>query len=427
MKKHLPLIIIFYSVFYSGYAFSDNCTLHWGSTMLETGITGPKGGYGDTHTAYAIFGIEPDATTVYRIKGEFPYARYMSIESSELRTVAGTTFSWDFDAIQDHEITPDLGSTNPFTPGEELSVQPRNFTVDVVPAGAQWPDAINRLDVPTNEFPIRIWLRIVLPNNTPLTREDLPIIEAYDLATGSPKECLQAQFVNTPESITETEDLRMARAIYDVEFFGPQTDSADLKSSSAQDDVPQELLLSLTFSLVPEKWWPFDFKVIENFRFEGNSAIPGYSYGLTQMASGKVALVKFKAPTHVDTGPDATTFDPEDKDMRYWSLCVLDIFNGKGLACLPDSLTKKDDQGFVTIVYGPAGGAVESKAKTLGYNFLPDNREALGIPDQPLTLVYRQILPSESFSQTSLHKGKYLPTARVCSSKMFLLGFCDIR
>ena len=90
--------------------------------------------------------------------------------------------------------------------------------------------------------------------------------------------------------------------------------------------------------------------------------------------------MKFKAPTFVDTSAGTGTVDPNE-DLRYWSLCSLDLLeNNEGLACIPDYLTV-DSKGFVTIVYGPKGGAVENKAQALGYNFLPDNREALGVTE----------------------------------------------
>jgi hypothetical protein len=68
----------------------------------------------------------------------------MSIESSGLIKIG----SWDFDAIQDHEIIPDDGSMNPFTPGVALNASPRYFTVDAVLAEGVWY-AVNRLEVPT--------------------------------------------------------------------------------------------------------------------------------------------------------------------------------------------------------------------------------------------------------------------------------------
>ncbi len=421
MKKHLLLTAVLYSIFCSQSAFSGECTLSWQNQYLDTGNLGPKNYFGDTNFAYAIFSFPPDPTTVYRLKGVFPDARFMSVESSELREIDNFEYLGfrDFDAIQDHEIAADFESTNPFTPGTSLDIQPRNFTLDIVPEGAQWPAFNNnRLDVPTGEHLITIWLRIVLPND-PIAEADLPVIEAYDIDTGHSKTCSQAQVINSSESVAEIENFNLAGAIYAPELFDLSLNSPDLESFGLK------MLLQLYRTSVREKWWIFKFQVID-IPFEGNSAIRGYSYGLTRLDPGKIAIVKFKAPTHVETGPDVDQFNP-DKDVRYWSLCSLDLVDGQGLACLPDSLAEKDEWGFVTIVYGPEGGAVESKAQALGYNFLPDNREALGVTEQPLALVYRQLLPSDSFSQTGLHKGDYVPRARVCSERMFLLGFCNIR
>lgn len=422
MKKRLLLIIIF-SFFYWGNALSKNCGLDWQSSDLVTGIEGPKDYYGDTNIAYAVFSFPSDPSTVYRIKGMFPRARYMSIESSELIQIG----SWDFDAIQDHEIIPDDGSMNPFTPGVALNASPRNFTVDAVPAEGVWY-AVNRFEVPTNGNTNQIWLRIVAPN-AQVAFNSLPTIEAYDLATGLPKTlCPQAQVANyfesnAPlESVAQFESTDLSRAIYANEAFDLTGDFSDLGMLDLEG-----ALLGILKTAVPEKLWVFSFRLID-IPFEGNSAIPGYSYGLTKIGPGKVALVKFKAPSFMNTNDskDEDLF-VSDKDLRFSSLCSLDLADGRGLACIPDYLMEKDAKGFVTIVYGPAGGVVESKALALGYNFLPDNRVALDVKEQPVAFVYRQLLPSVWFSQNGLNKGDYVPRARVCPERLFLSGFCRIR
>lgn len=416
MKKHLlpaALVCSTFSFFWSANAFSVGCTFDWQSTDLETALVGPKDYYGDTNIAYAIFSFPTDPSTVYRIKGSFPHARYMSLESSELIDIG----SWDFDAIQDHEIVPDDGSKNPFTPEVALDAEPRNFTVDAVPDGAEWV-AVNRLDVPVNGNKNDIWLRIVAPNQQ-IADGDLPTIEAYDLATGEPKECQQASVVSLPLSVDSSEKLDFGVALYANESPALSQDFIDYESLD-----PVDVLAGILTMAVPEKWWTFSFRVID-IPFEGSSAIPGYSYGLTKMGAGKVALVKFKAPSFVDTTAGTGPFDP-NADLRYWSLCALDLGRGEGLACQPDYLAKTKN-GFVTIVYGPEG-AVETKAEQLGYNFLPDEREDLGIDVDglPLALVYRQMLPSAGFSATNLNKGSYVPRARICSAQSFLMGYCQI-
>lgn len=423
MKKRLLLIIIIFSFFYWGNALSKNCGLDWQSSDLVTGIEGPKDYYGDTNIAYAVFSFPSDPSTVYRIKGMFPRARYMSIESSELIEIG----SWDFDAIQDHEIIPDVGSINPFTPEAALNASPRNFTVDAVPAEGVW-NADNRLNVPTNGNTNQIWLRIVAPN-AQVAVNSLPTIEAYDLATGLTKPlCSQAQVANYSESIDSLESVAQAEST-DLSRASYANEAFDLTGDFSYLDMLdlEGALLGILRIAVPEKLWVFSFRLID-IPFEGSSAIPGYSYGLTMMGPGKVALVKFKAPSFINTN------DSEDddlfvsgKDLRYSSLCSLDLADGRGLACIPDYLMEKDAKGFVTIVYGPAGGAVESKALALGYNFLADNRVALDVAEQPVAFVYRQLLPSVWFSQIGLNKGDYVPRARVCPERLFLSGLCRIR
>ena len=416
MKKHLLLILILYALFSWGSVFADACMLNWQSSDLDIGTEGPKNYYGDTNIAYAIFSFPSDSSTVYRIKGAFPNARYMSIESSELIEIG----SWDFDAIQDWEIIPDDDNYNPFNPGIDLDASPKNYTVHAIPPGFDggWLPEDNRLEFPTNGNTNQIWLRIVAPNldQEPIT---LPTIEALDLL-GNPKACSAAQVTNLSVPADQLGSFGLPGAMYANEGFDPPS------VSQLEDLDLEEVILQLLKWLVPQKWWVFPFRVID-IPFEGSAAIPGYSYGLTKINPRRVALVKFKAPSFVDTSAGTGLVDPNE-DLRYWSLCSLDLERGKGLACIPDYQTVEvDSEGFVTIVYGPKGGVVEWKAQALGYNFLPDNREALGVPEQPVAFVYRQLLPSTEFSERGLHQGDYVPRARVCSEWFFLLGWCRIR
>ena len=284
MKKHLLLTLILYALFSWANVFADPCTFNWQSSDLDIGIEGPKDYYGDTNIAYAIFSFPSDPSTVYRIEGAFPNARYMSIESSELIEIG----SWDFDAIQDHEIIADAGSENPFDPatGINLDALPKNYTVDAIPPGFNDPWlSVNRLEFPTNGNKNDIWLRIVAPNlqQEPIT---LPTIKAYDLS-GQLKECSPAQVTNLSRSADPLGSFDLPSAMVAHEAFTLPSDFSELDSLDSED--------AIQIKLIPEKWWVFPFRVID-IPFEGSSAIPGYSYGLTNIRPGNVALSEVQGP-----------------------------------------------------------------------------------------------------------------------------------
>jgi hypothetical protein len=359
----------------------------------------------------------------------------MSLESARNLDIG----SWDYDAIQDHEISADPLSSNPFTEGEDLDVTPRDYTVYAVPEGGQWL-ADNILGVPSDDGIVpsdgsaSIWLRIVLPNKQ-VELKDLPEINARDIDTGALKECSNAPSASFAESTDEPvffdlpgtfplEGFEIPGSFlsFDGLFEGLNLGSVyDLESFDINDT-----LLGLLEDAVKEKWWIFKFRCID-IPFEGSSSIPCYSYGFTKITPGKVALVRFKAPSFVDTSPGMSTFSSINKDLRYWSLYVLDLAKGEGLVSFPDYLAQTDTLGFATFVYGPQGGAVETKAKELGYNFFPDLRPATQEEaDKVMTFGLRQMLPSPSFAATGLHQGDYVPRARVCSADEFLSDLCRI-
>jgi hypothetical protein len=75
------------------------------------------------------------------LKGEFPHARYTSIQS--YNTLGIVT-----DALVDYQINPDAGSSNPFRPGVRRDVNRRSFTVTLLDAS---PASVINPNQRTNE------------------------------------------------------------------------------------------------------------------------------------------------------------------------------------------------------------------------------------------------------------------------------------
>jgi len=267
-----------------------------------------------------------------------------------------------------------------------------------VPEGAEW-DAVNRLELPADGSNSALLLRIVAPNGGVVIRpEDLPTIEAFDAQTGAPKECPKLA----------------------------DSGSGNPWAGGRLYAKVKEIFLLIGRKRTKKSWHWTRFDVVE-IPFEGNSGVSGYSVGRTQIAPGRnVAITKFKAPTFVNTFPGTGTFEP-DAEMRYWSMCILDLEEAQTLACLPDYLAKVDPEGFVTVVYARPGPGVEMIANSYGYNFLPDLREPTFENGRKMMMfVYRQILPSEEFAMTKLHQGDYVPQRKVCPRFFFLAGVCGI-
>ncbi len=120
-----------------GGAYSD-CFWHVGAIGVESyNIAYPDAG---AHYWGAIYTPIPGATL--RLKGQFPKARYASINAYDRLGAIQ-------DAVADVQINPDPGSSNPFRVGIRRDVAKRNFTVIVDPdrpPGA--PDPNTRANAP---------------------------------------------------------------------------------------------------------------------------------------------------------------------------------------------------------------------------------------------------------------------------------------
>ena len=79
---------------------------------------------GDFNANYYVFPYEVDTDIEIVIKGQFPYARYMSFTlAGQIDTVIATA--------PDRVLIPDPGSTNPFLPGANWNADNRNYTVKI--------------------------------------------------------------------------------------------------------------------------------------------------------------------------------------------------------------------------------------------------------------------------------------------------------
>ncbi|NBT59267.1 hypothetical protein EBT16_10840 [bacterium] len=350
---------------------AQECSHLW-QHDLKTGTIGPKGYMGDTHAAYGIMSFYNDGTRYYVVKGKFPQARFFSIETYNGRkNGAGSS-------LVDSRMVPDPGSVNPFTEGTPLDAPNRDYTVFIAPEGAPKLGE-NQIPFVRDEKFISFYVRYYLPNQgLPVSLADLPHVEAFDLKTGQPTSCLDSWPV---ENFTKY-----------PQFLGVL--SQDPKG---------------VFSFGQAKW-----------KKGANSAVGKYAEGHSRMSFDEVALIRFKAPTHVDTFSGSGLFN-SNAQVRYWSLCEINFPNNQGLACLVDQFTPPDQDGYVTIVNG-TGEEVEKEAAKKGYYFIPDIRPK---NSRMVLYAFRNILPSKTFKEKQQYQGDYNPKMRVCPREEFLAGACE--
>lgn len=366
----MRLLGVFF-LFISFCGFSQDCSHLWQSD-LATGTEGPKGYMGDTHAGYGVFSFFTDSSKYFVLKGKFPKTRFFSVETYKGKK------NYPKGSLFDSKIIPDTGSQNPFWEGVSLDVEERSFTIVAAPEGHS--------DLHRNQLPLSrsdkygsIWVRFYSPSKgIQISLSDLPRIEAYDLKTGAPTSC--------PKTWTEPK-------------FTP---------------FPQFLGY---LSKKPSGVFPFELFQVN---WAGNSGVGKYAQGHSQMNFKEVALIRFKPPTFVKTFAGEGTFDSRAQ-LRYWSICAIDLPGNRGLWCFADHQLQPDNDGFVTIASG-TGTEVEAEALKRGYYFIPDLRPK----DSVMSLfAFRNILPSTDFGAHEQYQGDYNPKMRVCSKEKFLDGSCE--
>jgi hypothetical protein len=305
-----------------------------------------------TYWYYAITREESD-TTGFRFHGQFAHARYQAYnvynDVTKNLVWAGID-STQISALSDVAIVPDPGSNNPFLLAVPRDTPNRDYTVWVVPEGADTSGLTNVITFPTSVTLLSIFLRVYLPDeNTGLSGGvPLPTIESFDTATGSPAPCLPTRNI-----FAEISD----------------GDGTTAPNPGANTDGQ-----------------------VRFYRLGGGGFYPNedsaYLATIFKEIGDSVAVIRLKPPTYTDTSDPAGIL-PAQAMTRYWSFNVYSIKLTNVTACLADYKAVVAPDGFVYVVVGRR--SPELLARTEGMNFLP-----WGAHDEIL-FVYRNITPNAQF------------------------------
>lgn len=265
----------------------------------------------------ARFRIPPGA--VLRLHGRFPHARYMSFNSYGL--VEGVEHS-AVDSIEDTQIRPRPGNTNPFRRGALRYAPQRNYRI-TIPAAGEHPGGPNVLEVPpTNAGAVQeLIYRVYLPDR-PRDRS----------ARSLPRPVL------TLADGTTVRDSAMCAAINDAQrYFTLQTMPPAVYTSLVNTPGADP---ATNPSFVPVRWEKFLNQplALSIYRLGTPSqddrladlalgAVGGYydnrdvkySVGPISGARGAVLVLRGKLPTTPRTGPGVRIMGAGQ--LRYWSIC----------------------------------------------------------------------------------------------------------
>jgi hypothetical protein len=387
----------------------------------------------DIHAGYRIFVFHSDGTIGYRIRGEYPYAAFMSFTIYDNALLYG--------ALTDYQIDADPGSINPFLANELVNAPNRSYTVTVLPDGAV-PDASlpNPIFMPplppsSNLMTVVLVQRIYLAEPQVKDRfggVDAPTIEPFEVSTPTPVACPSGDFT----------------AI--INQFG------SFNGNFSQSPLPRDG--KIEFYRPPASVVPFA---------DGSSPLTEHdctSYLMATVFPHELAVIHLPAlPTFFDNTHIKKKTLFEDPEVRYISMgsygaTPLGERENESIA-RPDMKTMGD--GSVTFVAIPIGillsdteeaRKVTKTAHKLGYNVMPLAEYGPLIPlavNGPWInpfLIYRNKVPADRFAgsilNVSCYQGsnfsdassdyaaspanmdKYAPVGVECSLWDFLYGGC---
>lgn len=382
---------------------NNDCTATW-SPSVNGQVPYAVSFYPEVEAAYWMLpmNFEPEefkTPVVYRLKGRFPYARYMSFHTYDATT--GDYVS----VIKDVNIHPDEGSVNPYQKHMTRNVKNRDYTLWLVPEGATLPQinkSHNVVRIPSGVKFAPSVLRVYRPDKGKGMDGGVPLpqVSAFNAKNGEAvNKCAPLKFVMPKSLDLEGDDRRFDR--------------------------------SITIN-----------KNIRHYRSNGAGFYPNkhnaYLVSEFDRDLGELAIIKWKAPSVPSTKLGGGKFNHQ-QDLRYWSFCLGGENASNTSHCLVDDEALIDSEGYVTVVLGKEDDELRKFSEESGFNYIP-----WGLHFRPASILRHmegetefknsiKIVPNLNDAMPveiqggERYIGDYSPTGYYCSEKEFKTDFCNIK
>lgn len=350
------------------------------------------------------------------LRRDFARARHESLNAYRTaQTPTGPQRGIPSDAIADHEIVPDPGSTNPYVTGNRRDVAQRSYTVRAYtqdpPANRadRLPNAIYSGTGATNELVLRVY--VPDDETSPLGGTALPDPELH-LADG---EIVRGQALC--DRINDPDRSMPPPLMQQSQWLGTLAGGIDPPRCTA-GTTPAE----------PEPVWRRGFNaqyVVGLVANCGGEPVPvgtpmqavggaystlhnAYLFVFTNRQFGPLVVLRGQAPTYRSSGTQVRT--AAASQVRYWSLCT-----GEGMSttetpdggCVRDDQVPLDAEGRYTVVISRAADRPSNAELRCGVAWINwgengdgtrDAKGALLHPDSGFVLM-RNLLPDPGFEQ----------------------------
>ena len=359
-------------------AYERDC--FW-TAMVDPNVV--NAAYPDTGANYwtGAYSLPPGAQLVFR--GQYPHARYMSFNTYDL---AGRPT----DSLNDVEIAPDPGSSDPFFAGARRDISNRSYTVTLVagvPPAQRAPNTLYSSQAGQPSSQGTLIYRDYLPDQgqdpsggVGLPRVALRLADGTELSESDACRVLELNAPPTVNDVFKNSSLPALPVAYPAQ--NPPRWFAFFNLARSQCDV------YLTPTPLADLGGRCPADQTGGYFANRDNA---YIYSVTNRAYGPVLVLRGRAPTTPRTIAGERVMGAGQ--LRYWSICENEPLSTRYIACLYDEQAVLGPKRALTVVISTPAQRPRNATQKCGVNWLP-----WGATSQAL-LILRHMLPDPTFAQ----------------------------
>jgi hypothetical protein len=413
--------------------YSDDC--FWVGPYIKED---PKSNiaYPDTGATYWHAGYTLPEGASLKLKGEFPYARYMSLNS--YRADASPAY-----AMADNGIVPDQGSINPFVQDANRMNEFRDYELSIEQGMAPETIPDNTLydSVNTGEKSVLVY-RVYVPNQgkdmkggVSLPQAELTL-ENGDVLTGG-EAC---------EALASDTDLLPIPKVPDITYAQLRGLGNPAQNSLIEENGKQTVKWKAAYNAVYTNQCSFLGQCAPNPERQVNwyaNLDNQYVSAFLDNTIKPVVVIRGKLPDIPATLNGVDTYDESTAELRYWSICQNEYYSQKVEACLYDEQVTIQPDGKYLIVTSKAADKPSNVSAECGIDYLPWSEAGDGFAivdgkqnnEQDALVLVRNMLPVNGFDQAVQNTqtpgdeetvmGEYLPTAEYFTKEEFEALGCN--
>ncbi len=390
------------------------------------------------HAGYTV----PEGASL-KLKGTFPYARYMGLNSYYGGNVDDIKFAAPAHSIADSAIEPDTGSINPFIHTAQRNSEFRDYQV-TLDSGVT-PEQVEENTIYGNaeaDNKTIIIYRVYVPDTGKNAQGGVPLPQAeLTLENGEVLIGKQAcNALNSDTDLIETPFIPDATYSYLRAAGNPAINN--LIENNEIKTVRWRAAYNATFAN--------KCSFLNQCESNPERAVNWYANLDNQYAAAfidreikPVVVIRGKLPAVPTTLAGNTTFDVEQAQLRYWSICQNEYFSQKVTQCLFDEQITIQPDGRYLIVTSLLTDKPSNISTECGIDYLEWSEDGDGFAiregkennSTDGLLIVRNMLPVNDFDQAVQNTavpgdektimGEYLPTAQYFTKAEFEALGCD--